>query len=219
MDLEYLDKYSAIIGCDEVGRGPIAGPVNSCAVKIENTQTKLIQGLIELNVTDSKKLSDKKRKKILELLEIDVQQIRLGVVYKKNFLENSYSFCVEEHSHDDIDRMNILQASLSAMKNASDKLYVENSIVLIDGNKSFISKSAVEAIVKGDSKVVAIALASIIAKVFRDEKMVCLDQKYPGYNFKKHAGYPTKEHKNAVKELGPSPIHRKTFKGVKEFLS
>ena len=93
-----------------------------------------------------------------------------------------------------------------------------NSKVLIDGNKSFLSAGETESVVKGDSKVVTIGLASIIAKVFRDEKMKGFDLQYPGYNLGKHAGYPTKEHRHAVQTIGPSPIHRKTFKGVKEFL-
>ena len=219
IDLDVLKSFGAIIGCDEVGRGPIAGPVNACAAKITKSNKLILKKLIELNVTDSKKLSDKKRNVILDKLKIDVSKIILNKVYANNTLGEEFSFCVTEHTHEEIDQMNILQASLSAMKNASDQLVEKNSKVLIDGNKTFKVKceAEAEAVVKGDSKVVAIGLASIIAKVFRDEKMKAYDKQYPGYSLGKHAGYPTKEHRNAVQEIGPSPIHRKTFKGVKEF--
>jgi len=209
MDKNYLKKYSNIIGCDEVGRGPIAGPVNACAVKIIDSKT--VTALLALNVTDSKKLSLKKRK-----------HIKLGQKYKVEIGDIQFEYCVTEHTHAEIDQINILQASLSAMKIASDKLLnkqlVDDSIVLIDGNKLFKSKATAEAIVKGDSKLVCIGMASIIAKVFRDEKMFSYDEQYPGYKLAKNAGYPTKEHRDAVKKLGPCKIHRKSFKGVKEFL-
>jgi ribonuclease HII len=217
IDLDVLKNFEAIIGCDEVGRGPIAGPVNACAAKITKSNKLILKKLIELNVTDSKKLSDKKRNVILEKLHIDTSNIVLNKVYSNNILGEEFSYCVTEHTHEEIDQMNILQASLSAMKNASDQLVEKDSKVLIDGNKIFKAKCETEAVVKGDSKVVAIGLASIIAKVFRDEKMKAYDKQYPGYNLGKHAGYPTKEHRNAVQKIGPSPIHRKTFKGVKEF--
>lgn len=218
MDQENLKKYNAIIGCDEVGRGPIAGPVNACAAKINKANAKILPKLVELKVTDSKKLSEKKRKIILETLKIDATKVEINKVYENKELGYTFQYCVTEHTHDDIDKMNILQASLSAMKNASDKLIEDDSIILIDGNKTFESIVATEAVIKGDSKVIMIGLASIIAKEFRDEKMKRYDQEYPGYNLSQHAGYPTKEHKLAVKNLGPSPIHRKTFKGVKEFV-
>lgn len=216
LDKETLDLFDAVIGCDEVGRGPIAGPVNACAVKINSVE--LLDKLLSLNVTDSKKLTDKKREKILNALDINSKNIELNKVYTNNSLDNEFQFCVTEHTHDEIDQMNILQASLSAMKNAAESLANTNSKILIDGNKKFESNFETESVVKGDSKVIAIGLASIIAKVFRDEKMKTYDELYPGYNLSKHAGYPTKEHKHAVQTIGPSPIHRKTFKGVKEFL-
>jgi ribonuclease HII len=217
-DLEKLEKFNAIIGCDEVGRGPIAGPVNACAVKITNANKEIFEKLLELNVTDSKKLSDKKRNIILDQLCIDTNKITLNKAYTNNTLGFEFSFCVCEHSHTDVDKMNILQASLSAMKNASDFLEESDCIVLIDGNKAFVSNMNTETVTKGDSKVVAIGLASIIAKVYRDEKMKAYDLQYPGYNLGQHAGYPTKAHKEAVAKTGPSPIHRRTFKGVKEYL-
>lgn len=216
LDKKYLQKYNILIGCDEVGRGPIAGPVNACAVKI--TDTKTIDALLKLNVTDSKKLTDKKRTKILQALNIDVTSLNLNQKYSIKLDGLNFDFCLSEHAPSEIDRMNILQASLSAMKNASDNLVEENSLIIIDGNKSFTSSVATETVVKGDAKSVCIGLASIIAKNFRDEKMHQFDKQYPGYNLKKNAGYPTQEHKDAVKNIGPSPIHRKSFKGVKEFL-
>lgn len=218
IDLEYFAKTQVIIGCDEVGRGPIAGPVNACAVKINRNNSQLINLLVELKVTDSKKLTDKKRKIILEQLNIDVSNIEVNKVYKNLSLGFEFEFCLTEHSHEEIDSMNILQASLSAMKRASEYMRVDDAQVFIDGNKTFDSSMRTQAVIKGDSKFVVIGLASIIAKVFRDEKMRAFDKEYPGYNLAKHAGYPTKEHKNAVAKIGPSPIHRKTFKGVKEFL-
>jgi len=218
IDLINLKKYAAIIGCDEVGRGPIAGPVNACAVKIDESNLELINLMKKLNVTDSKKLTTKKREIILFELGIVTSKIKLNRVYHKKYKNHSYRFCVTEHTHLDIDQMNILQASLSAMKKASDKLVTKKDIVLIDGNKTFASIADVEAIVKGDSKSIAIGLASIIAKNFRDEKMYHYDLKYPGYNLGKHAGYPTKEHRDAIKKLGITEIHRKTFKGVKEYI-
>lgn len=218
IDLEQLKTFDSIIGCDEVGRGPIAGPVNACAVRIRKADQKVLQSLVELNITDSKKLTDKKRKLILDSLGIDVSKVSLGEVYDKSLGQDLFSFCVTEHTHEEIDEMNILQASLSAMKIASHKLSEPQSKIMIDGNKVFPAEVEAEAVIKGDSKVVAIGLASIIAKVFRDEKMKYFDKKYPGYNLGKHAGYPTKEHRNAVQEIGPSPIHRKTFKGVKEYI-
>ncbi len=215
-DFKELKNFKNIIGCDEVGRGPIAGPVNACAVKISDS--KLLPLLSELKVTDSKKLTDKKRERVLELLMIDVADLELNKVYQNSTLGIEFWFCLTEHDHREVDKMNILQASLSAMKNASEKLIGNNTKILIDGNKTFESPVETEAVVKGDSKSIAIGLASIIAKVYRDQKMKDFDKLFPGYNLGKHAGYPTKEHKLAVEKLGPSPIHRKTFKGVKEFL-
>jgi len=216
-DQEVLREYSALIGCDEVGRGPIAGPVVGCAVKIEKAHQALLSSLSELKVTDSKKITEKKRKLILKNLGIDNSSIQLGIAQRIEYLGNEFSFCIFEHTHHEIDQINILQASLSAMKHASQALMQDNAKVLIDGNKVFEGSGVVEAVIKGDAKVLAIGLASIIAKNFRDEKMKQLDKQYPGYNLAKHAGYPTKEHKDAVKRLGPSAIHRKSFKGVKEY--
>lgn len=220
MDKSFKEKI--IVGCDEVGRGPLAGPVNGCAVKIDSRQN--IEIFEKAGVTDSKKLTDKKRQRILELLKIDISKIQVGEVYHCQYEGASFDYCVEELDNVEIDKINILQASLKCMQNASFKLIKSHQDlnsheirVLIDGNKTFESSVQVESVVKGDSKSIAIGLASIIAKVFRDEKMKEYDRQYPGYGLAKHAGYPTKEHKLAIEKLGPTKIHRRSFKGVKEF--
>ena len=212
-EINYFEKYSAVIGCDEVGRGPIAGPVVGCAVILQHDLSFLKQ-LQDLGVTDSKKLTHNKRQKILQALNLNetvncCEQIDL----------DNFSYVLWEHSPQDIDQMNILNASLSCMSKAALKLLQKNTLVLIDGNQDFKDFPAdTLPVVKGDSKSLAIGLASIIAKEFRDEKMRLLDQQYPGYGLAKHAGYPTAFHKEAVRKLGVTPIHRRSFKGVKEYV-
>jgi ribonuclease HII len=214
IDIEYFKHYQYLIGCDEVGRGPIAGPVNGCAVRMQNDHA-FLQQLMDLGVTDSKKLTTKKRRLILEKLGITLSQLECFKLFQ---LEN-FCFVLWEHSPQEIDEMNILQASLSCMSQAALKIMQPQSLTLIDGNQKFRNFDyPCETITKGDSKSLAIALASIIAKEFRDEKMIELDKQYPGYGLAKHAGYPTKAHKEAVKSLGVTPIHRKSFKGVKEYV-
>ena len=212
-----MTKY--IIGCDEVGRGPIAGPVIGCSLKLK-LSSKANSYLKKLGVTDSKKISVKKRKLILSILGIDTLKIKLNRVYEIELEDVSFSFSIAAVSEKQIDKINILNASLLAMKKATLKLRPIDDDILIDGNKVFDIKDYkgnINYLVKGDSKSLAIALASIIAKDFRDEKMIRLELKYPGYGFSKHAGYPTKAHKEAVKKLGVSKIHRRSFKGVKEY--
>jgi len=215
MDLAILRKGYRLIGIDEVGRGPIAGPVVACAVFIDYTHEKFLTLLTEFGVTDSKKLSSPKRLKILSSLGIDLYTLKTEKIYKMP----SFSFMLTEESPEVIDEINILQASLKSMKRASDHLLNEKSWLLIDGNKTFESKAEiVEAVVGGDAKSLAIALASIIAKEFRDEKMKALAKIYPHYGFETHAGYPTKKHKEALKEWGITPIHRKSYAPVKGLL-
>jgi ribonuclease HII len=219
LDIEFFNLYDELIGCDEVGRGPIAGPVNGCAVKITKVNSGLISFLNSLGVTDSKKLTTKKRLNILEQLNIDLKSLTIQKEFFIKLDEGEFSFIIGEHSPEDIDKMNILQASLSCMKNASQPLVEKKSKILIDGNKTFkIENADLEAIVKGDSKSTVIALASIIAKEYRDLLMQKFDIQYPGYGLARHAGYPTKAHKEAVVKLGITPIHRKSFKGVKEYV-
>jgi len=219
LDIEIFNKYDELIGCDEVGRGPIAGPVNGCAVRVSKENLSLITYLKSLGVTDSKKLTTKKRLIILEKLGIDLESLTIHKEYNIKREQGEFHFVVGEHSPADIDNINILQASLSCMKNASIPLVKNNSKILIDGNKTFeIEGADIEAVVKGDSKSTVIALASIIAKEYRDLLMQKYDMQYPGYGLARHAGYPTKAHKEAVSRLGITPIHRKSFKGVKEYV-
>ena len=181
------DKIKLVAGTDEAGRGPLAGPVVAAAV-IFSPET-----FIE-NVNDSKKLSEKEREKLFPII-----------------IEKSLSYGVSIISNIKIDKINILQASLLAMRRSVNKLYVKPDLILIDGNKTFAHKIPAIAIVKGDSKSFAIAAASIIAKVTRDRIMKRLCGKYPEYLWSKNKGYPTQEHIKVIKAFGATPIHRKSF--------
>ncbi len=183
-----------IAGVDEVGRGPLAGPVIAAAVILDPENP--IQGLM-----DSKKITEKKR----NILAIEIR-------------EKSVSWAIGRAEHDEIDSINILQASLLAMKRAVESLSIKPELVLVDGLHCPDIIYKVEAIIKGDSKIPAISAASIIAKVARDNEMIALDSQYPGYGFSQHKGYPTKMHVNALQELGVSSIHRRSFAPVKRLL-
>jgi ribonuclease HII len=194
-----MNNYDSIneemmAGVDEVGRGPLAGPVIAAAV-ILNPESP-IQGLM-----DSKKISEKKR----NILAIEIR-------------EKALAWAIGRAEHDEIDSINILQASLLAMKRAVESLSIEPGLVLVDGLHCPDIIYKVEAIIKGDSKIPAISAASIIAKVARDSEMIALDSQYPGYGFSRHKGYPTKMHVDALKKLGISSIHRKSFAPVKQLL-
>lgn len=181
------DKIKLIAGTDEAGRGPLAGPVVAAAV-IFSPDT-----FIE-NVNDSKKLSEKEREKLFPIIIV-----------------KSLSYGISIVSNAKIDKINILQASLLAMKNSVNKLQVKPDLILIDGNKAFIHEIPTRPVVKGDSKSFAIAAASIIAKVTRDKIMKRLSRKYPRYLWSKNKGYPTQEHINAIKIFGPTSLHRRSF--------
>ena len=186
--------YKAIAGVDEVGRGCIAGPVTAAAV-ILNPQ-KIPSGL-----NDSKKVSSKNREKIFQSIQ------------------DTCIFCVAHSSVEEIDQINILQASLLSMNRAILGLNIKPDFVLIDGNKSpegLESKS--KTIIKGDSKSLSIAAASIVAKVTRDRFMARLDKEFPGYDWSQNAGYPTKLHKSAILNIGITPYHRRSFKPVYNIL-
>ena len=186
--------YNIIAGVDEVGRGPLAGPVTACAV-ILNPKN------IPMGLRDSKTLSAKKRDLLYDLI---LQSSNISVVHVS----------VEE-----IDRMNILQASLLAMKKAIGNLRPCPEFVLIDGNRVPHKLSVpVQTIVKGDCKSVSISAASIVAKITRDRLMGELSKQYPGYGWDKNAGYPTKQHQLALRHLGVSPHHRRSFKPVHNIL-
>ncbi len=186
--------YSHIAGIDEVGRGPLAGPVVSAAVILPQT----FQGL---EVKDSKKLSAKKRDDLYKLIYRDACSIGIGIV-----------------DASEIDRINILNASLLSMKFATENLKPQPGFLLIDGKFSISSTIPQKPIIKGDSLSISIAAASIVAKVTRDRMMERYHQDFPQFEFFKHKGYPTKAHRLAIQQYGYSPIHRKSFKGVKEYL-
>lgn len=192
--------YRQIAGIDEAGRGPLAGPVVSAAVILPENFS--CQG-----ITDSKKLSEKKRRTFFPYIKKHAICVATGIA-----------------SHHEIDQINILQASLLSMKRSVENLsqipdFIIPDFLLIDGKFTIEMNIDQSAIVKGDSKSISIAAASIIAKVTRDGIMKKLHATYPLYNFIQHKGYPTKAHKEAILKYGPCPVHRKTFKGVKEVLN
>lgn len=214
-----------LIGLDEVGRGPLAGPVVSCATSFKGSEKDLKLLLNELEkyqVTDSKKLSEKKRKQILDFLKIDVQKLKCNQVVKRTLNGITFEWSLYEIDNFEIDEINILQASLLSMGKAALNIGVnQNTLCWVDGNKEpplLKNIPGLRTIVKGDSKSAFIALASIIAKEYRDLLMKNYGEQFPEYGFEGHSGYPTKKHKEAIKKWGITPIHRRTFKGVKEFL-
>lgn len=220
-------KELYIAGVDEVGRGPLAGPVVSCACFFKDDFKKLLSSmgsLQALGVTDSKKLTAKKRKTILKELGVNIEGVEFSSPTQFKIADAKFTFCLKEITAGQIDEINILQASLLSMTEALDDLNLLGSdcLIWIDGNKipkGLEEHPKKEALVKGDSRSLLIGLASIIAKEKRDLLMENLAKAYPGYGFEKHAGYPTKFHKEAIRKLGVCEIHRKTFKGVKEFVS
>lgn len=189
----FVSYYQGVLlaGCDEVGRGPLAGDVVAAAVILDPAQP--IIGL-----DDSKKLTEKKR----EQLFVEIQ-------------EKAKSWSIARASVAEIDSINILQASLLAMTRAVQGLHIQPEHVLVDGNKLPKWSYAAEAVIKGDSRVAAISAASILAKVTRDREMVEFDKQFPGYGFADHKGYPTKVHMEALDKLGITPIHRTSYAPVK----
>ena len=183
-----------IIGVDEVGRGPLAGPVISAAIILN--KEKIPEG-----INDSKKLSKKKREVINEELI------------------SQHSFAIGIASVEEIDKINILQASLLAMKRAVLNLNIKPQSILVDGNKLPDLEYNMYPIIKGDSKSISIAAASIIAKVYRDKLMQDLSLQYPGYYWEKNSGYGTKQHLLALDNLGVTPIHRKSFAPIYNMLN
>ena len=189
----FVSVYKGLLsaGCDEVGRGPLAGDVVAAAVILDPENP-----IVGLN--DSKKLTEKKR----EQLFIEIKQ-------------KAKSWCIARASVAEIDSINILQASLLAMTRAVQGLHIQPEHILVDGNKLPKWNYSAEAVVKGDSRVAAISAASILAKVTRDREMIELDKTYPGYGFADHKGYPTKVHLNALSKLGVTPIHRISYAPVR----
>jgi ribonuclease HII len=187
-DCSFLNENVKLIaGADEVGRGPLAGPVVAAAIIFP--PNIYIRG-----VKDSKQLSEVEREKLLPRI-----------------LAKCLACSVSAITHTKIDEINILQASLLAMKNSINKLNVKPDLILVDGNQIFYHPTKVIPIVKGDSKSFSIAAASIVAKVARDRIMKRLSVRYPEYLWEKNKGYATREHIEAIKQYGPTILHRKTF--------
>ena len=183
----FADGVKLVCGVDEAGRGPLAGPV--CAAAVILPPELVIAGL-----NDSKKLTDKKRRELYDV--ITAEAVSYGIAFA---------------SEKEIDGINILQATFLAMARAMEKLTPQPELALIDGNRAKDFGLPVRTIVKGDSLSASIAAASILAKVTRDRLMEQYDEAYPQYGFAIHKGYGTKRHYEALREFGPSPIHRMTF--------
>lgn len=179
--------YKIICGVDEAGRGPLCGPVVAAACVLDPSIE--IEGL-----NDSKKLTEKKRERLYEIIT-----------------ESAISYSIAEASVEEIDEMNILEATLLAMRRAINGLNIKADFALIDGNISRDFPIDVRSVIHGDALSCSIAAASILAKVTRDRKCIELDKVYPQYGIAKHKGYGTKDHMAALFEYGPSPIHRKKF--------
>ena len=180
--------FNIICGVDEAGRGPLAGPV--CAAAVILPEDTVIEGL-----DDSKKLSEKKIERLYD-----------------EITKKATAYCVAYGTLEEIESVNILEATFIAMNRAIDGLKVKPDFAIIDGNRVPKGiKIPCATLVKGDSKSMSVAAASILAKVTRDRLMLTYDEKYPQYNFKKHKGYGTKEHTELLKQYGPSPIHRLSF--------
>ncbi len=185
---ELFDEgYKIVAGVDEAGRGPLAGPVCAAAVILP-------PGLEIPGLNDSKKLTEKRRKALFDVIR-----------------ERAVSYSVAFASHGEIDELNILNATYLAMNRAIAGLHVTPDIALIDGNRAGGIETPNRTLVGGDGKSASVAAASILAKVTRDRLMRELDERYPGYGFAKHKGYGTREHYEALRRLGPSEIHRVTF--------
>lgn len=190
----YARGKKIIVGMDEAGRGPMAGPLVVGAVIFE-------KGFYNEDINDSKKLTEKKREALYDLI-----------------IENALAYCIEVIDVEEVDQLNVYQASKTGMLRAIEHLSIQPDYALTD---AMPLGNAIEhqAIIKGDALSISIAAASILAKVTRDRIMKEYDLIYPEYGFAKHKGYPTKQHKEALKTYGVTPIHRKTFQPVKEVLN
>ncbi|MBR5452546.1 MAG: ribonuclease HII [Clostridia bacterium] len=197
--LEYIleakysnEGYSVICGTDEAGRGPLAGPVFAAACILP-------AGLVIDGLNDSKKISEKKREKLFDII-----------------CREAVSYGIASASVEEIDSLNILEAAQLAMRRAVAMLTPTPDLVLVDGNIARGFEMKAVPVIGGDALSPSIAAASILAKVSRDRDCLLLDEKYPEYGFAKHKGYPTKEHRQRVFELGPCPDHRRSFLGFLE---
>ena len=183
----FAEGYSVVCGVDEAGRGPLAGPV--CAAAVILPPHLEIPGL-----NDSKKLTDKRRRELMPVIK--EQALAYGIAFA---------------THEEIDRINILQATYVAMERALAQLNIKPDIALIDGNRAKDFGLPVKTVVHGDSLSASIAAASVLAKVTRDDLMLAMAEEYPQYGFEIHKGYGTTAHYEALTAHGPSPIHRMTF--------
>lgn len=195
--LEYEKKYwsmgkKLVAGIDEAGRGPLAGAVYAACVVFE-------PGVVIEGINDSKKLTERKREQLFDVI-----------------CEKALYYSIVSVDEKTIDEINILEATFKAFGDSLRALPEMPDIALIDGNRAKNIPTEYETIVKGDSRSQSIAAASILAKVSRDRYITEIDRQYPQYGFAKHKGYPTRDHFEAVAKYGPSPVHRLTFKGVRE---
>lgn len=190
LDFQLVEELVA--GVDEVGRGPLCGPVVTAAVILDPKQPIL-------GLNDSKKLTEKKREQLFD-----------------EITQKALAWCIARADVEEIDKLNILHATMLAMQRAVEGLAIVPKLALVDGNRCPTLAIPCSAVVKGDATVPAIAAASILAKVSRDREMQVLDSCYPGYGIATHKGYPTAVHLAALKALGPTPIHRHSFAPVRE---
>ena len=186
-EIESELPFELICGVDEAGRGPLAGPVCAAAVILP-------KGLVIPGLNDSKKLSDKRRRELFPIIQ-----------------QEAVSFGIAFASQEEIDEINILQATFLAMRRAMEQLNPQPEFALIDGNRETDFGVPCRTVIKGDSLSANIAAASVLAKVTRDNWMMEVAEKYPGYGFEIHKGYGTKAHYAALEKLGPCPIHRRSF--------
>lgn len=194
VEIDFTRGLRLVAGVDEVGRGPLAGAVVAAAVILDPARP--ITGL-----ADSKKLTEARREALVPIIQ-----------------EYALAWALGRAEVEEIDSLNILQASLLAMRRAVLALQVMPEFALIDGNRCPELPCPAEAVIKGDSRVAAISAASILAKVARDREMVVLDVQYPGYGLAQHKGYPSKAHLAALEALGVSPLHRRTFGPVRRLI-
>jgi ribonuclease HII len=194
LGLDNILVEALVAGVDEVGRGPLCGAVVTAAVILDPARPIL-------GLHDSKKLTAARREQLFD-----------------EICEKSVAWCIARAEVEEIDQLNILHATMLAMQRAVAGLGVTPKLALIDGNRCPLLDVPSAAVVKGDSKVPAIAAASILAKVSRDREMQALDRQYPGYGIAGHKGYPTPAHLEALQRLGPTPIHRRSFAPVRRLL-
>lgn len=195
LGLDFSLVEELVAGVDEVGRGPLCGPVVTAAVILDPARPIL-------GLNDSKKLSEARRERLFD-----------------EICEKALAWCIGRAEVEEIDRLNILQATFLAMQRAVAGLAVRPSLALIDGNRCPVLEVPAAPVVQGDGRVPAIAAASILAKVSRDREMAALDALYPGYGMAGHKGYPTPAHLEALRRLGPTPIHRRSFAPVRALLA